>query len=536
MSKNLFIVLAMSIVSILMLSAAAFAAPPTISVSGVPTNVVGGTSFKATITATNSTAGQTINTISLVNTLSWSVSPQNTVSCNSGAISCVADFTVSVPSGASVGDSSVFTSQATTNTAEVATDTKTSTVSGSPSVGSTAPIKIDAVEIDNFQLSPTTDNVRDLERGQPFTVRVKLTATGNAKDVEIRAFVSGYEFSSTEPISDTVGPFDVEKGVSYVKTLTLKLPDRVQEDTYRLRVSVAGRDNDEITQSFRIKITPTAHEVVIKDLSVNQDTVQSGRAVLATVRIKNIGDKTENDVKISVSIPELGATATPDFVDSLKSDESATSEEFFLRIDPCVKPGTYDVRAVVTFEQGDKTVTATQPITVTSGACAASTGATSSGSSSVKIIYSPESQDVAMNSATSYPITITNDGTATKSYSLSVTGADWATIKFSPSNLVTVNGGDSQTVSIMVSAKGTATPGAQNMVLTIKDQAGNVVKQLPLSANVVSTGSSGVANLVQLLQLGLIALIVVLVIVGLVVAFRRMKGPGEGEEGTQTYY
>ncbi len=537
MSKSLVVVLVMSLVSMLMLSAAALAASPLVSVSGVPSNVIAGTSFKATVASSNSTAGQTINTLSLVNTLGWEVSPQNTVSCNSGSMSCVADFTVTIPSSASVGSSSVFTAQSTTNTAEVGSASSTATVAGAPSTGGDVPITIDAVEIDSFELSSTHENVRDMERGQDFTVRIKLTATANAKDVEIRAFVTGFEFSSSEPISDSTSPFDVEKGVSYVKTLKLKLSDRVQEDTYRLRVIVAGRDNDEVSKNYRIKITPTGHEVVIKDLSINPDAVQAGRAVLATVRIKNLGDKTENDVKISVSIPELGITSTPDFVDSLKTDESATSEEFFFRIEQCVKPGTYDVKAVVTFKEGDKTVVATKEITVVKGdACEAAGGAVPA-ASGVKIIYSPDSQDVqAGGAAVSYPLTITNDGTSTKSYTLSVSGADWATVKLSPSNLVTVKPGDSQTVSVVVSAKSGTAPGAQNMVLKIKDQSGDVLKELPLSANVVAAGGAGVASLVQLLQLGLIALIVVLVVVGLVVAFRRMKGPDEGGEGAQTYY
>ncbi len=403
------------------------------------------------------------------------------------------------------------------------------------------PVSIEAVEIDNFELSASELNIRDLERGEAFDVKVKVKASADANDVEIRAFVSGFEFSKTEDISDETRPFNVETNVSYVKTLKLKLPERADEDKYRLRIIVAGRDNDEVIKNFRIKVTPSDHEVVIKDLSVNpEDSVQAGRAVLATVRVKNIGDSQEDDVKVRVSIPDLGVTATPDFIDELDAEESATSEEFFLRIDQCAKPGTYDVKAEVTFEEGDKTVTAKRQLTVTKGPCEAPAGgpAASVSAGGVKIAYSAEPQNVeAGGSAVAYPITIVNEGSETKSYSLSVSGADWATVKLSPGNMVTVKGGDSQTVYVFVSAKA-GSAGGQTFVARVKDQAGDVVKELPLSANVVAAGvgGAGVAGLAQLLQLGLIALIVVLVIVGLVMAFRRMKGPGEGGEGSQTYY
>ncbi|MBI2549597.1 hypothetical protein HYV83_00260 [Candidatus Woesearchaeota archaeon] len=401
------------------------------------------------------------------------------------------------------------------------------------------PVSIEAVDIDNFELSASELNIRDLERGEAFDVKIKVKASADANDVEIRAFVSGFEFSKTEDISDETRPFNVETNVSYVKTLKLKLPERADEDKYRLRIIVAGRDNDEVIKNFRIKVTPSDHEVVIKDLSVNpEDTVKAGSVVLATVRVKNLGDSQEDDVKVRVSIPELGVTDNPDFIDELDAEESATSEEFFLRIKSCAKPGTYDVKAEVTFEEGDKTVTATRQITVTKGACETPATSTSVSANGVKI-YAPEQQDVVAGGvAVSYPITITNDGTTSKSFSLSVAASDWATVRLSQGNVVAVKGGDSQTVYLMVSANKNSPAGAQVLVVRVKDQAGDVVKEFPLSANVVAAGAgaSNLGSTVQLLQLGLIALIVVLVVVGVVVAFRRMKGPGQGEEGTQTYY
>lgn len=542
-SKSVFVVLMISVISMLMLAPAAIAAVPTVSTSGVPANVVDGTSFKVTVTgaSTGVPAGQAISTLSLASSnANFSVSSPTSVGCTAGSATCVAEFNVNVASGAPIGSSATLTATAVASNGEVGSSTAVSTVSGSASAGNKVPVKVEAVEVDNFQLSASDTNVRDLERGEDFTLKVKLTATGNAKDVEIRAFVTGFEFGRNEPISDSTSPFDVEKGVSYVKSLKLKLPERVEEDTYRIRVIVGGRDNDEITQNFRIKVTPTAHEVVIRDLSISpEDTVQAGRAILATVRVKNLGDKTEKDVKVRVSIPDLGVTATPDFMDELKSDESATSEEFFLRVDQCARPGTYDVKAEVTFEQGDKVATAKKQITVTKGPCEApSAGPSSVSAKGVKIAYNAEPQVVeAGGAAVSYTITIINDGAETKSYSISVSGADWATVRLSPSNMVTVKPGDSQTVFASVSAKRGAAAGGQVFSVRVKDQAGDVVKELSLSANVVGSGAGvGAAGLVQLLQLGLIVLIVVLVVVGVVVAFRRMKGPGQGEEGAQTYY
>lgn len=545
MLKGLFVVLVMSVISLLMLATAAIAAAPKVSISGVPSNVVAGTTFDVVVLASNDTTlNQFMQVVTLASDLGWQVSPQS-VNCGS-VLSCVATFAVTVPSGATVNQKSKLTAQVTTSTSESGSAISGDiVVSGAPSIGNKVPVKIEAVEVDGFALSASDVTTRDLERGEEFTLKVKLTAVGDAKDVEIRAFVSGFEFSKTEDISDETRPFDVENGVSYVKSLQLKLPERADEDKYRIRVIVSGRDNDEVIKNFRIKITPTDHDVVIKDLSVNpEESVQAGRAVLATVRVKNLGDSQEDDVKVRVSIPELGVSAAPDFIDELDAEDSATSEEFFLRIDQCAKPGTYDVKAEVTFEEGDKTVTAKRQLTVTKGPCeAAGAGPAAVSTNGVKIAYSADSQNVqAGGSAVAYPVTIMNEGAATKSYSLSVAGAEWATARLSPSNMVTVKAGDSQTVYVFVAANSNAQAGAQTFMVRVKDQAGEVVKELAMSANVAVAGAAGevggvgVASLAQLLQLGLVVLIVVLVVVGLVMAFRRMKGPGQGEEGTQTYY
>jgi len=393
-------------------------------------------------------------------------------------------------------------------------------------------VTVDEVSIDNTELSPTGTSRLSLDRGSSFALKVKLTAVADAKDVEIRAFIAGFD-SSTQDITDTTPVFDVSNGVSYVKTLNLKLPDKAQVDSYKIRVIVADRNDADVSQDYNIAVTATTHDVIIRELSVSPDSLQAGRAILATVRVKNLGAGTENDVRIKVSIPELGISATPDYINEIKSDDSATSQEFFLRVDSCVKPGTYTVKADVTFQDGDKTVSATAPITVTSGACASAPVTTGT----VQIAYTAEPQNVnAGGQAVAYVMTITNNGDAAKTYTLSIDTPSWGTVKISPSNLVVVNSGGSQATYIYVSANKNAPQGGQSLIVRIKDMSGNVVKELPISANVVGGAAGTSTGVIQALQIGLIAVIIVLVIVAIVVAFRKMKGPREGEEGTQTYY
>ena len=405
------------------------------------------------------------------------------------------------------------------------------------------PLRVESVEVDGFELSPNQDNVRNLERGEEFDVKVFLKANSRIApedeitDVQVFAFISGYEFSGSESMSDETRAFDLEAGHAIVKTLTLMLPERADEGNYRLRVVVADRNRETIVNNYRIKIEPTDTEVVIKDFDINPETeVVAGKAIMATVRIKNLGDSEENDVKIRVRIPGLGVSSTSDFIDDLEDDESATSEEFYLKTSRCAKPGIYEVIAEVTFDEGDETVTAKKTIAVTKGTCDVG-GAQLQKPGRTIIAYSTESQSLTGGMEVMYPITITNSGTSTKVFMLSVDSVDWANFRVSGSNLVSVQPSMTQTVFVSATARADATPGERVFTVSVKDSTGKVLKNLALRADVAGsvTGNNvAMPGLRNVLTAVLVVIVAILVIVGLVLAFRRVRGGSEGE--SQTYY
>ncbi|MCI0613155.1 hypothetical protein L0244_09210, partial [bacterium] len=98
------------------------------------------------------------------------------------------------------------------------------------------PVAIERAEIDDTEIEPFGVNQLDLERDQEFELELELMAWEAAKDVEIRAFISGYEYNDVNSISDQIGPFDFDENVTYVKKLHISLPDDADVDDYQLRV------------------------------------------------------------------------------------------------------------------------------------------------------------------------------------------------------------------------------------------------------------------------------------------------------------
>ncbi len=380
-------------------------------------------------------------------------------------------------------------------------------------------------------------------------------ATGSAEDVEVSAFLTGYEYNNNgdERISATTQPFDAEPGVVYTKKLTLKLPDNLEQDDYKLRVVIADRNSLLEVFNYNLVIDADRHDVVIKDVTLTpDDEVKAGRALLAIVRVKNLGESTEQDVRVKVAIPDLGVSAT-EYLDDLESDESKSSEELYLRIPATAKAGTYDLVATVTYDNDHGKVSKTVSIKVVADKTVSPVDdqeedeqegdqpQPKTGKTVVNV--GPSSQTVTRGEGGSiYKLTLTNQGSSTKQYTVEVPGADWATVKINPSSVAVLEAGQSKDVFVYVAANEKASTGPHpfNIVLKSGDK---VLQEIPLNADVIDSGAaSGSDRLKKGLEVGLIVLIVLLVIVAIVLAVTKAgkKGdemPAESSEPVaQTYY
>ncbi len=214
------------------------------------------------------------------------------------------------------------------------------------------PVDITRVEIDDQKILPDQTNRLDVLRDNKVDFEVLLEATEDVDDVEVQVFVSGFEHNKELRLSDHVGPFDMDANITYRKTLHITFPDLVQEDNYKVRVVVTDRDGEELVQNYNIKMDVPRHDLkVIDAMFTPSRQVQAGQALLTVVRVYNYGEKDEEDVKVTVSVPELGLSAS-DYIDEIESEESEETEELYLRIPKCTKPGVYNLVIDVKYNDG----------------------------------------------------------------------------------------------------------------------------------------------------------------------------------------
>ena len=222
----------------------------------------------------------------------------------------------------------------------------------SVSYADTVPITVDRVEIDDIKIEEDFVNRLSVERGRTYPVEIELRPAEDVKDVEIEVFISGYEFSDFERQGVVIPVFDADKGVRYVKKAMIGFSDDVKEDDYRLRIVIADRNHESKVLEFRIKLDVPRHGLQLEDVTFFPGTkVMAGSALLTNVRLENKGEKDEKDVKVTISIPDLGLEASG-FIDEIEFDDEEETEEIFLTLPKCATPGIYPVQIEVLFNEG----------------------------------------------------------------------------------------------------------------------------------------------------------------------------------------
>lgn len=416
-------------------------------------------------------------------------------------------------------------------------------------VGTPLSVSINEVSLNGDELTADEVTRTSVERDGTLDLKVQLQSQINTtlENVEITAFIVGYEYNDNrdEQLSATTAPFDVDSDVVYTKSLKIQLPTLIDTNDYKLRIIVADRYGAAQIYNYNFKIEAPRHNIEIRDVVFSPDSeVVAGRALLSVVRIKNLGEKDEQGIKVKVAIPDLSVSASQ-YIDELVADKSVSSEELYLRIPACAEAGLYDVETTVTFDEGHGVQTKHSTIEVTSdSACKAAKPTAPAGTDGtpapladkVVVTIAPVTQTVTRGEGGAiYQVTLSNEGSNAKTYTLTVDGADaWAITRVSPSGIVSLNAGEQKTVYVYVTAKENAAAGTHLFTVNLNAD-GKTLKQLSASAEIAEPTVTDSA-MKNALELGAIVLLVLLVIVALVVGFNKMRGNKEATDVTQTYY
>lgn len=400
----------------------------------------------------------------------------------------------------------------------------------------TADVKFSEIEVNGVELTFDDDadvesnNRVAIEEGEQIDVRVELEAGNGATDIQVEADISGYEYDDYTELEDTTHVFTIQKGDTLPKTLHLNMPTKLDKDEYWLRLRIMDKKSATVEKVVKLSVEPKRHAIDVKDVAFSpSSTVKAGRTLLATVLLENYGDKHEKDVKVTVTIPALGVSAT-EFMDVVAMDDKnglnnidyEDVPEVFLPIPADAAAGEYKVDVVVKYDDLRETVTKSYNVNVAENEMFKT-------SDKLVLAVGPEFQTVAQGNSVTYGVALTNAGSASKAYTVSAVSGNGVTASVSES-LAVLGAGENKVVYVTVTPGANTPVGEQVVSVTIKSGS-ETLETVALRASVVA-GSDNF-NLRNGLEIALIVLVVLLVVIGLIVGFSRLKRDDEEE---QTYY
>ncbi len=395
-----------------------------------------------------------------------------------------------------------------------------------------ADVNIEEVQVNGVTLNPNDLTTLSLERGEYLNLRVTLTAVANTENVVLRAFVDGYEHSDFQDISDRTDIFDVEGNVRYVKRLSLKLPEDMDRDVYTIKLLVSDRYGEVKEYYYNIKVDVPRHDLIVKDVALNPENyVKAGSYLTAFVRVKNVGLKTEDSVKVTVSIPELGVSSS-DFIDEVEPEDAVSSEEIALKIPECAEEGEYKLVITATYNDGyDKTVSEKTIKVLASEFCPT---VEEKETGKLLITIPAAVADIEAEEKAVFTITLANTGSEAKNVMLSTENADWAIVELTE-NAVVVDGEDAKVVQLYVTPKEGET-GSKVFNLNIK-VGDKLVKSVPFTVNIEEEQTGiNMDKVKTALEIGIVILVIVLVVVVLLLALKKGPKAAEKTEEEGSYY
>ena len=324
-------------------------------------------------------------------------------------------------------------------------------------------------------ISPSGDSLY-VELGDHLTIDVDVTGTTSPRDVRLRAWIGGYEY---EVLEDNSEMFSVRDDVKYRKQLQLELPADMLTGDHGYTLNVEMFDaNNVVKTTYNLFVSEKRHNIVVQDVNLQPTTLEAGKAAFVKVRLENMGEKKEEDIRVEVSIPELGISERT-FVDELSpynsEENSASAETLYLQIPEDAATGDYEAIVTVIYNRGHEAVQGKKLVHVE--------GVSKNVAEDSKslVVVETGSEGMVIGEGKAYSVMLVNLGKEAKTYTVDVAGvASWGTVAISP-QVLQLGAGESGEFVVNIDAK---EAGTHQFTVTVNED-DKVLKQSTVVVTVI---------------------------------------------------
>lgn len=127
-------------------------------------------------------------------------------------------------------------------------------------------------------------------------------------DITITVTLIDSEDEEVEELDVDVGDLDADEKSSE-ESITFELPLDVHDGKYTLEIEIEGEDSNGISRDIEwtvyFELEKKSHDVIIYKAYLTPETVKCGKSSTLYVKLMNIGEKTENDVRLTIVNEDL---------------------------------------------------------------------------------------------------------------------------------------------------------------------------------------------------------------------------------------
>ncbi len=395
------------------------------------------------------------------------------------------------------------------------------------------PITLNEVRVAGEEVTNQQGLLLDLQRDQQSVpVRISLTPQENLSNIEVHAFLGGYEFNDRpqESISAFRYFSTLEQGVTKPVELSVGLPVALDRGAYTLYIVISAQGNREpLMAQYGIRISAPTKQVAVTSIMTTPSILSQGGGVVVLARLANLGERDLENVEGTITIPGLAEQKF--FIDTLASGEYATSPDVFLRAACDAPVGTLPVKVTLTYNEGRDSVSKEGSIVVREAEFCQTTVDTAG----QVVVAVEQAKAVAVQGGQSvFTFTITNTGKTSRSIALQSEAGQGVLASFIPSPVMIIQPGQSQIVSLNANIADDAV--VEQRTVTVLVGSDSAPKE---SITFLLTIKEGKSNVVQGVVLGILAIAIIAVVAVLIVVLVRGRGyslPSKSSKKTTTYY
>jgi hypothetical protein len=376
---------------------------------------------------------------------------------------------------------------------------------------------LEEISVNNIE-SKDVDTLQVLN-GETLNFNLRFVAAANVEDARILIMIDGYEHTNLLTSTDI---FDAKEGKTYVKSLSLTLPsDMTSERDYVVRIIGANGVSGISYKELNLFVDTQRERVDVLDLVMTPSNgVEAGQNLIANVRLKNMGQKDQDSVKVTISIPELKMSESS-YVSNLNERSIMTSDDMLLFVPETAAAGSYEAKVTLTYNDG---------YTETSKAYSLNVLATRTVAEDNLLVSFKNNVDLSAGSTVE--VVVANPNSKSMPISLVPVENAWSTVEVSPT-LAMVQGGASTTFVVTVTPKAGAL-GEKDIALVVKEGS-NTVNEFVINGFVSESESS-----IDWLNVGLVILLIIAIVVllSLVMSIAKRRNDKDDEElsSNEEYY